>query len=507
MALGKQSIVIDSDTFIKGLSTSSNLIDGGMSPETDCINLLANPGVLYPSPTATTIGSISGRVIASCNDTISGTTNPVQRFILTDSPVLYSVVGGVLHTLGTPGYNFAMGLSDLQIFGSSAGESYLFFTTDSGIVSVLYKYSTNALDGSYFQHVPTGWTSTNPHPMCIFNKLLYYADGPYLHTVTLAGTTYTDQVLTLQSDQVITAINIDPGTGKLMLGISSKGYLESGDNTTTYNSPQFIGLYDGTDPTQLARKVPIDSTVTSLQACGGVMYVAYGNCLGTWNGNGISFLRRLPTNAALGNQFQNIYKCKISNFDNFLLYVSDNEIANPYLSISPQNKIMAYGEIQKGIPAFFPLVNLPGVGGTTGEGIDFVANINQGSIIYSYNDVLYSLFLPSHSNVFSTGDTSPIFVSIRYALPRPCVIDQVRVFYEDSVAADSSVIGNMAVIDDNVTVAFNQNISNPSGGVTMAWFDVFPQVKTTQFQLKYKWLETSTNHGVQKIMVFYTPVE
>lgn len=502
MALAKQSLVIDSDTFIKGLTTSQNLIDGGMSPETDCINLLANPGVLYPSPAATSLGAISGHVIASCYDTISTTINPVTRFLLTDSPVLYSLVGSTLNSLGTPGYTIVEGLSDLQIYGYSGGTPapILWFTTTAGIVHTGYVYSTSSLTGGYTLHTPTGWTSYNPHPMIVFNEILYYADGPYLHTYN--GSSYTDEVLTLQADQVITALSIDPGTGKMMLGISSRGYLYLGDNTTTYNSPQFIGLYDGTNPTQLVRKIPVDGTVTSLQNCGGYMFVAYGNCIGVWNGNGISFLRRIPINSNVGLQFQNIYKNKISNYDNLLLYLSNNEVTNQFLVNSPPNKIMAYGEIQAGVKAFFPIVDLPG-----GNQIDFVANINQGSILYSCGGELYSLFLPGHSTVFNTGDSSPIFVSMRYGFPRPATITQIRIFYEDPVLANGLTLGSLAIIDDSQGVTFSQNISNPSGGSTMAWFDVFPQVKTTEFRIKYHWLETTTCHGIQKMIVFYNFVE
>jgi hypothetical protein len=523
MANAQQSYQLDSDQFIKGITTSSNMLDGGLSPESDSINLVVNPGVVYATASPVTISSsINGRVVSSCSDSSFGYAgaNQVTKFILTDNyPTnnhgeLYSLISGSLNSLGSFGsQNIYMGLSDMVVYGNISTDPTIMITTDTGINTVAYNYSTKAIDSSS-SHSPSGW-QTQPSPMVVFNKLLFYANGNYLHTYNSIGQVFTDAVLTLQTDQVITALDIDPGTGRLIVGVATRNAAISssnagGNGTTSFTSPCFIGLYDGVDPTQFLRKVPVDGPVTTFKNCGGKTYIFYGNCLGIWTGSGIQFLRRLYTQSQ-GVQFNNVYKCKVSNFDNFLLYVSNTTINNSYLNNTP-NTLMAYGEVQAGIPAFFPLVGLPGSGSSTGTGLDFVDYAGQGAVIYSYNLKLYSVNLFSKSNVISTGDNSPLLVSKRIPFPGPVMLNFVRIFYEDSFNSVSSTFGKVSIVDDNRQIAYSESIPSTASEVGMtgsngAWVDVKCQIKTTEIQILYQWLETSTNHGITKMIVFYTPYE
>lgn len=516
MATGKSSIVINSDELIQGMTTSSNLSDGGFSPETDAINLLANPGVLYPPPTATTIGTLDGNVVASCYDTVGTnvTGGDVDKYILTDNGSLYTLIGGALARAGATIISSSLmklGVSDMQIYGvDGSGNPIIWITyrNNSGQIGsgISYVYSSGVATAAYAINPQiSGSDATSkrevPHPMLVFNKLLFIADGNYLHTVNV--TSVTAQVLSLQSEYTITALQVDPGTGRIMLGISGRGYVSVGDFTTQINAPSWIGLYDGTNPTQLLRKVPVDNTVTSFLPCGGYMYVFYGDCFGIWNGNGITFLRRRYTNP-IGGQQGNVYKCKSTNIDNVLFYVSNNQQGNIGLSTA-MFQIIGYGEILKGTKAFFPIVDLPN---NTLNYIDFVSNVGNSSLIFSQNKILYSIYIPQKpTGVFSTGDTSPIFVSKQYSFPRQCTINEVRIFYQDMVASSAGTIGNVGIISDKQSIEFNQDVSNPSAVQAVGYLPVFPNVITTNFQVKYWWKETSTCHGIQKIIVFYTPFE
>lgn len=44
--IGTKQLVIGAADFVKGVSTSSDVSDGGFSPETDNVNLTANPGTM-----------------------------------------------------------------------------------------------------------------------------------------------------------------------------------------------------------------------------------------------------------------------------------------------------------------------------------------------------------------------------------------------------------------------------------------------------------------------------
>lgn len=520
MATGKIAVTIDSDDLVKGITTSSNLTNGGFSPESVGINLSPNPGVIYPASSATNIGALDGRVVATTYDNAQSNGTLVDRYIVTDHPSLYSLRGGSLHqansSLGTAS-NYIAGGTDAQVYGlDGSGNPIVWIVSLAlGMTGQAYVYGSNT-SSSAFTFTPStgagpGFTN-NPHPMLIFNKTLFIADGNLLHTILYnspGSFTNTSAVLTLQADQVITSLGTDPGTGRMLVGISSRGSLSAagGDETVKINSPAFVGLYDGTNPTQLLRKVPVDSTVTAFYNCGGVTNVMYGDALGYFAGSGITFIRKLYK--LVTNTFTTVYKHKITNIDNILFYVSDSNTTNPFIA-SQSNDIVGYGEIVQGTKSFFNFINVPSnVQGT----IDCVFNVANNAIAYAVYDgvstyTLYQVSYTDHTQVLSTGDASPVFVSARVAFPRPSIVNQIRIFFEDPVTNNGAVIGNLSVVDDKRIVAYNKDISNPStsAGVT-TYFDIFPSVETTECQVKYQWKETVTSHGIQKIMLFYTPYE
>jgi hypothetical protein len=362
----------------------------------------------------------------------------------------------------------------------------------------------------------------NPHPMVVFSNKLYIADGQYLHTYD--GTTQTGAVLTLPAGWTITALEIDSGTGRLMLGIvsNSGGVTGSVDTSIETLGRSYVGLYDGISPFTLLRTITVDAPVTAFQAIDGHMYVIYGGNIGMWNGAGIDFVRDLKNNISSGKA--NItYKQQVSNIGRFLLVGDNSGNSNPFTTYGTY-RVIAYGEAERGNPAFFPIVNestqihmvsnlwlnsagTPGVG-TYGVLIGG-SYLNGDS---SGNEHVYFIPLYSHATVLSTGDSSPLLVTKRYNLGRPCEINLIRIFYEDTFTATSTAFGTLSVVDDNRQVAYSEAIPNTASevGLTsskMAWIDVKCQVKSTEVQLAYQWTETATNHGIRKVIIFYTPYE
>lgn len=511
MAVGKQSITIDSDELAKGLTTSSNLTDGGFSPESDAVNLVSNPGVLYPPNGATTIGTLDGNVTAISYDTqsINSGIYKVDKYLMTDNGSIYTLINGSLAkvsgslNLGGTTQN-VQGANALQIFGvDGSNNPVLWLTNLQGAFGYSYTYSTNSLSSDASPGF-SGWTS-NPHPMVVFNKLLFFADGNRLHTWD--GASAVTGVLTLQSDQIITALSIDPNSGRMLVGVSSSGSLTvaNGDKSTLFYSPAFIGLYDGTNPTQFIRKIGVDGTVTSFLNCGGVTYVTYGNNFGIFNGSGIQFLRKLFRTGINLLNYINVYQHKICNLDDTVFFVDNSLAPNKWLTSGFMFQVMAYGNVAPGDKSFFPIVSLPS---NSAFYIDFVANLQNQSIIYSQNKILYSMPIYQHASVLNTGDTSPIWVSKRIAFSRPSTINQITVFYEDSIAAGTnSPIGNITTIDDSLLAVYTEGVTNTSALAT-TMYNIYPDIQpTTQLQIKYQWLETNTSHGIQKIIVYFTPYE
>lgn len=518
MANAKQSIIIDSDELVQGMTTSSNLTDGGISPESEGINLVANPGVVYPTSGATDTGN-TGRsfpMLASCNDV--GTSSSYDRIFIDSSGRLYGVLGssGALQEIvvTSPTGTFVYGQTDLIYYSDGV---YATENTNIAKYTISYGGSPTAVQNVVW------WTSTqgqgnltsNPHPMIVYNKVLFVADGNKLHTWD--GTTATSAVLTMYPNEVITALDIDPGTGSMLVGIVTLngGF---GAGTSDFNSLRyaqaFVGLYDGVNPTQFLRKIPVDAPVTAFRSVGGGVYCVYGNKIGTWNGSGIDFVREMFQSTGLGTPLVQ-YKNTVSNVNKVFLYTDNFGNKNPYLS-NASNKIIAISPIKRGQPSIFPLVSV------SQQSIHVVSggwstSTSEPGVFYSYfgSDTFEHVeFVPlySHSTVLSTGDSSPIYVSKRVAFQRPSEVNIVRVFYEDTFATTAASFGTISIVDDNRTVAYSESVPNPSSesGMTNgngAWFDVRCQVKTTEFQIVYQWTETGTSHGIQKVMVFYTTYE
>lgn len=532
MAQGKIPVIIESANFVKGMSTSSNLADGGFSPESEGINLLANPGVVHASPPLTLLGTVDGRIIASCFDSFQSNSVVVDKYLITDAASIYILKGGVPTRLGTAGglgssNNFKPGAVDcVQFDFDGSGNPQVYVSNganasgDIARVVVDATAATGTITNNWGSTVSGGTSLTNnPHPMIVFNKTLFIADGKYLHTWD--GTTFVKRVLTLRDVECITALNIDPSTGRMLIGVASRGSLSStsGDITRKVSNQAYIGLYDGINPTQFLRKIPVDAVITTILNCAGVSFITYGDCFGYWDGKGLNFLRKL--NVQFGEMDAginyNIYKQKICNIQNVIFIAVNPGTTNPFLS-NTSTLVIGYGEVQAGIKAFFNVF-------TNGDGniLDTIINYKDDALIIckrvAGTETIYSFpimdgqfngaYPPNVTGILSTGDSSPVFVTSPISFPRPSTVNQVRIFFEQPVTNDGTTIGNFALIGDRRTTDYNVDISNPSiaSGPT-TWFDIFPDdIITTECQVKYQWKETTKNHGIQKIMLWYTPNE
>lgn len=285
--VGQQQLIIDWRTWLKGMSSSSEIDDGGFSPESDGFNLIGKPGVLYgPSAEvdADTDLRLTGEIIASCPDMVG--TSATERLLLTDDGSAHSYNGTkiaqVAQAIG--GTNtWAKFFSDLIIF---AGEAYA--TSKQNIVRW---QSTFTFNNAFFAF-DTTYGNVIPHPMIVFENNLFIASKDsngaaiLLRMTAAAGTPAT--ILTLTAEQVITALGIDAGTGRMLIATTNTLNIN-----LTLPGINKLHWYDGFSNKTL-KTVIIEAPITGFHSHGGEIFVGYGgNKIGRINGSGIEFMRTL----------------------------------------------------------------------------------------------------------------------------------------------------------------------------------------------------------------------
>ena len=202
--IGKRQIIFDESDWIRGMSTSTEVADGGFTDRTEGVNLTTLPGVVY-APAASVDGDSdsildsTGEIIATCQDhnVLAG-----REFLAVTDTGFYVTYNGTKlvttsHTDGTNTYGtFFTQMTPFQ--GAT------FITAKENIIKWT---GTSTFDDEYADFT----NQTMPHPLIVFENNLYYGDGNLLlRQVGVAGTPTT--ILTLSTDQVIVALGIDPGT-------------------------------------------------------------------------------------------------------------------------------------------------------------------------------------------------------------------------------------------------------------------------------------------------------
>lgn len=315
---GAQQFSIGYEDFVKGMSTSDRINDGGFSSNSYNINPSSSLGQLASSAPASditlTLPGAYNSFVASCpfEDGMNVASDPPSVTISGYSRAAVTTTGDFFRIKGAGFWTNPVG---------DTVNSYNFTYSDMVYYAgFFYATSHNAATGDNVCRwngattVVTDWFHTNfshylslnvVHPMLVYNKNLYIADGPFLHMYD--GTNYTYQLLSLASDQIITALAIDPASGKMLVATA----------TTAGFSGQVIariGFYDGFNPTQFQKVVIVDDIVYSIFPMGGNVYIGYGDAFGQWTGNGIKFYRQLPVGTA-------ITKHRITNIGNNIYFV------------------------------------------------------------------------------------------------------------------------------------------------------------------------------------------
>ena len=493
--IGKQALVIDASDFVRGMSTSGEISDGGFSPDTDSVNPQVVPGAIYaPALRTDKSTNLVGEIIASCIDPINDA-DAFNRIAVsadsTDDGRVYSVdADGDLALIGAEdtGRNYVQGRTDMIAY-----KNEVYITTDTHIVRV---YDTDA-NGSLDTLNTTFASFTNsvfvPHPAIVYEDNAYYGDGNLLLRQTAANSAPAT-ILTLPADSIIIALGIDPGSGKMLIS-----YAQGFKGISLTNS-QFakVGFYDGSS-NKLSRTVIVEEIITAFPTAGGVQYAGYGNSLGYWNGSGISFLRKFT-----GITYSNTR----------LLYKHHFAAIGSTLYFLDGRSVIAHGHVIQGgsrvfWPAFYNQAN--------SNNFTYIASLGQNLLSVSYSSAQH--FTVDISSTASTNTMA--FVTNWYRFARPIIIRSAFVEFADTVTSGVTPatlsFNNRAYHGGTGSFNVFASLASSTGGATRETVvPIAPQIgnqATTGAQphigrtFRFRIITDTTNTGIARIIIYYDVYE
>lgn len=427
--IGKSQIQITATQMAGGLATSDYLGDGGIGVLSSNINPVNLPGTI----TATATSVLGNPATFTCINLIATAEDPETptsggRIAVDANGNWYRYAFNTNSHLatGTPG-QYTQPQTDMISFN---GLSFASVITNiarlvPGSGSLTEAYWTTTLSQS-------AMNANYPHPMLVYQQRAWVADGNNLNNWYYPGGTPTafTGVLVLRVGETITALGVDPGTGLMMIGVSSET-----DGTAQLSASNFILLYDGYSSTE-RRRIPVEGHVSCFNNVGGTMFVGIDASIGTWNGNGVTFLRRFsevgyPPNYAL-------LKHRVSSFQNHLLVAAG---ANLY----------GFGDIQNGKKVWYPLY-------TANARVDVVAFIcNDQAVTFPLSPLVLvgttvgsGALLSTLVQPYGSGVGTGTFYTNNINFPRPVFIRHMRVF--TTGITTTTGIGSVGIIDETQTM-------------------------------------------------------
>lgn len=414
--IGKFQLQLGADQIISGMSSSDFATDGALGVLSTGLNPFIKPGVIAPMAAPTDLSaSLSGNIIASAED--SQTTAAYNRTFIDASGNYYTYSNPntvtKTNTATTNAGSYTAAITDMAAFALNT-----YVTTANGDID-LWNTSSLTLTNSWWVGTKSqsAMTSGVPHPMIQYQGLLYVADKNKINTIDGSGTIAL-AVLTLNTNEIIYAIGIDPLTGLLMLSVQTT--INLSDNLS---SRFFVYLYDGISA-KATRKIPTDDLITAFYNVEGTVYVGQGATLGIWNGNGVTFLRKLQFGTLSSTDL--IYKHHMTNTRS-ILHVVDGQ------------NILSYGAVVSGKKGFFYTAYNPS--GTGHLSAVFTMGFNQIAIGYATNKLAKFDFLDTNNNASSTLYFNNIY------FPRPIFVHRMRVITTGIPVTGNTDIG-ILILDE-----------------------------------------------------------
>lgn len=481
MAIGKYQVQLGAEQLMSGMSSSDFATDGALGISSTGLNPFMTPGMMSGMPIPIDLSTnILGNIIASAEDS-QGITSYNRTFIdASGNYYTFSAPNNVVktNTATTNVANYQQGVTDMVTF---AGTTYV--TTSNGDIDI-WNTSSLTLTNSWWigtKGQPTlnpGSGATTPHPMLVYNGVLYIAAGNKIHGVNASGTIdsfFPALPFTLPTSELIYALGIDPITGLMMISVQTT--VNPSDSLT---SNFYVYLWDGISA-QPTRKIPTDDLITSFHNVEGIVYVGQGTSLGQWNGNGVTFLRKLLF--AVPSGFDLIYKHRMCSTGR-ILHVVDGP------------NVLSYGSVIAGKKSFFYTAFNPSGTGHLSAIFPMGSIYNLG-IAYATNKLGISSFFDSLNAVNATLYFNNIY------FPRPIFVRRMRVI--------TSGIPHTGVTDMTISIISekgvalpianaNRIVSVPTGTTYLLDFD-FTSAGCQAVQPIIS--ITNNNYGIVRVIIYY----
>lgn len=469
--IGKQTVQYGWVEMVSGLTTASVTGDGGLASSSEHVNPIAAPGLIYSSPNGTNMSTnLTDTLIASCEQESTGTVS-YDRLYVDDTGGYYRQTGTNITKdfSGAQTTRYTYGITDMVAYDTDA---YVTLTND------ICKYApNNSIDEDWWTNTlaqPALQTSCF-HPMLVYESFLWIADGENLHYYD-AGTVSAEQdALVLGEWEKITALGIDPGTGLMMIAVTNAFSL---DQLTARSS--FVYLFDGFS-SKPRKKIPVDAPITAFQNVGGVVFCIMGETVGTWNGAGVTFLRKLR------NSFQNLpYKHGVSSFENNFI-------------VRDGRNVLMYGEVIPGKKVWIPILRNRSSDTSSTADYKIVTHTGEGKLTVSFSSSKAYQY-----SIDSTEAGTGTLILPEFTPDRPIFVRRIRVI--TTAVTTTSGIGVVGFYDQSGTVRSPTKATFGVSGATTYVHDFdYGGFKTTTVQPTITY--ATQTFGVKRVIVYYDVAE
>lgn len=306
------SFRVDRTDFLKGNNSYVDYPDGGFLSTTVGANAFSKPGLLTQAP------ALGNSVTASLPQ------GGVASFALgygASAPVVFAtMITGSSQGMWFTANASTGALTQVGSYDNTVGRTYAIGTTDTVFYNA--KMYTSTTDDIVEQNVDgtgqllTWWTVTKgkaaltagvPHPMLVYESILYIADGKYLHKVD--GTTATVQVFDCPPNYVITAMTEYNG----LIYLVAEPYLNS---TGVIHGGAIMFSWDGTTESWFEQYF-INYRVNAMYVYKNRLFMWTNKFMGQWDG------AKLVPLKSVSNQ---VLKCHITETSDSMLYADGTNI-------------------------------------------------------------------------------------------------------------------------------------------------------------------------------------
>lgn len=369
-------LTIDFNNFVLGESITQRTPDKGFSPQSYGINLTYEKGTLYFQETVTDRSTnLEGDIVCTTNDPeFLGNDN----YILDDEGKFYTLSGASLTKRQTDAVMvYQVGTSDMIKYRGNT------LATSQTDVALLGGDNLTSIDHDWWS-VTRGHGSLQTgyrHPLEIVEDILYIGDKNYIHTWDNGTSVY--QAMALPDGINIITLRKHPDGRHL---IAFCGITANYSHTRSGGGKIYI---IDTVNLEFIREIDTEAQVEGSRNVGGVVYVTYGDKLGYFNGDGISWLRDLTAGSTT-------YSHQLANAEDILL-VRDGIY------------LLAYGDLGQGKVWWRPhatqagsYVNFTAVG-YKGNGVVLVCYKNGTTAVETLEELnirnvgINGIFLSNHS--------------------------------------------------------------------------------------------------------------